>query len=179
MPNKVTPSVTLSATGCTWNGKAQKPSVTKVRAGDKQLTASDYTVSYVTAGSKNIGRYAVKVELQGNYRGTGTAYYTINPKGTSLKKVTAKKKALTVKWAKQSAKMPSARIGGYQVQVALDSKFTKGKKTVTVKGYSKTSKKVTKLKKKTRYYVHVRTYMKVGGKTYYSAWSKAKVKKTK
>ena len=52
-----------------------------------------------------------------------------------------------------------SRISGYQIQIAADKKFTKNKKTVTVKGYNKISKRVTKLK---------------GGKKCYSAWSKAK-----
>ena len=64
--------------------------------------------------------------------------------------------------------MPKARINGYQVQVATDSKFTRNVKTASVKGYKKTSKKIGKLKKKTKYYVRIRTYIKTGGTTYYS-----------
>ena len=39
--------------------------------------------------------------------------------------------------------------------------------------------KVSKLKGGKKYYVQVRTYKKVSGKTYYSSWSKAKAVKTK
>ena len=78
---------------------------------------------------------------------------------------------------------PDAEAGhkgaGYQVQVAKNKKFTSGKKTKTVKGYSKTSVKVTGLKAKTKYYVRVRTYMKVSGSTYYSNWSGVKSVKVK
>ena len=105
--------------------------------------------------------------------------FKINPKGMSLSKVTKAKKAVTVKWKKQSAKMSKSRISGYQILLATNSKFTKNKKIVTVKGYKKTSRKITKLKGGKKYYVKIRTYKIVGGKKYYSPWSKAKTVRTK
>ena len=75
--------------------------------------------------------------------------------------------------------MPKARITGYRIQLATDKAFKKNAKTVNVKGYKKASKKVTKLKGKTKYYVRICTYMKSGGKTYYSPWSAVKTVKTK
>ena len=76
--------------------------------------------------------------------------------------------------------MSKARITGYQIQLSTSSKFTKKTtKLVTVKGYKKTSTKVTGLKAKKKYYVRIRTYMKVKGTNYYSSWSKTKIKKTK
>lgn len=74
--------------------------------------------------------------------------------------------------------MSSSRITGYQIQLATDKNFTKNKKTVTVKGYNKVSKKVTGLKGGKKYYVRIRTYKTVGG-TYYSPWSKVKTVKVK
>jgi len=38
------------------------------------------------------------------------------------------KKAITVKWKKQPAKMSTSRITGYQIQLATNKKLTKGKK---------------------------------------------------
>ena len=105
--------------------------------------------------------------------------FKINPKGTSLKILTKASKAATIKWKKQASKMSTSRITGYQIQLATNSKFTKNKKTVTVKGYSKTSKKVTKLKGGKKYYVKIRTYKTVGGIKYYSPWSKVKTVTTK
>lgn len=52
-------------------------------------------------------------------------------------------------------------------------------KSKTVKGYKHTSKKITKLSAKKKYYVQVRTYKKASGKTYYSSWSNVKSVKTK
>lgn len=82
------------------------------------------------------------------------------------------RKLVTFKWKKQSAKMAKARITGYQIQLATDGNFTKNKRTKTVKGYRNTSKKVTNLKAKKKYYIRIRTYKKTGKKTYWSKWSK-------
>jgi hypothetical protein len=105
-------------------------------------------------------------------RESKTVSFRINPEGTSLKRLVKAKKAVTVKWKKQSAKMAKARITGYQIQLATDGNFTKNKRTKTVKGYRNTSKKVTNLKAKKKYYIRIRTYKKTGKKTYWSKWSK-------
>lgn len=175
-PKKITSAVKLSAAAYTWNGQARKPAVT-VKDGSTKLAASDYTVTY--KNNKNVGKASAVVTLKGNYSGTKTVTFKINPKGTSLSKVTSAKKAVTVKWKKQSSKMSSSRITGYQIQLATNSKFTKGKKTVNVNGYKTVSKKVTGLKGGKKYYVRIRTCKTVGGKKYYSPWSKVKTVKTK
>ena len=54
----------------------------------------------------------------------------------------------------------------------------KGAKYKTA-GKKSSSKKITKLKKKTKYYVQVRTYTISKNVKYYSKWSKKKVVKTK
>ena len=52
-------------------------------------------------------------------------------------------------------------------------------KKVKVKGYNKKSKVIKSLRAKKYYYVQVRTYAKLGGKTYYSKWSKKKKVRTR
>ena len=160
----------------TWTGKAltQKP-VVKL-SGKTLKSGTDYTASY--KNNKNVGKATVTITGKGDYSGTVTKTFKINPKGTSVAKLTKAKKAVTVKWKKQASKMSASRVTGYQVQVATNKAFTKGKKTVTVKGYSKVSKKVTGLKAKKKYYVRVRTFKTVSGTKYYSPWSKAKTVKT-
>ena len=73
----------------------------------------------------------------------------------------------------------STQITGYQLQYATNSKFTSGRKNIKITSYKTVSKKVTKLKAKKKYYVRIRTYRTVSGKTYYSTWSKAKYVTTK
>lgn len=65
-------------------------------------------------------------------------------------------------------------VSGYQYAWSKSKKFKK-KKTYTT---SSTSMYVT-LKKKTKYYFKVRTYVEYNGKKYYGAWSKVKKIKTK
>lgn len=170
-------NIKLSKTAYTYNGKVQRPGVTVKNSKGKALkNGTDYTVSY-PKGMKNVGKYTVKVTLKGNYSGSKSMTYNINPKGTSVSKVTAAKKGFKVTWKKQAT-----QITGYQVQYSTSSKF-KSAKTVTISKNKTTSKSVNKLSAKKKYYVRVRTYktVKIGGKSVklYSGWSKAKSVTTK
>lgn len=91
----------------------------------------------------------------------------------TISKVTSpKSKQIKVTWGKKS-------YTGYQVQIATNSKFTKNKKSATIKSAKTVTKTFTKLKGKTKYYVRVRAYKTYNGKKYYSAWSKVKTVTTK
>ena len=170
-------NIKLNKTAYTYNGKVQRPGVTVKDSKGKTLkNGTDYTVSY-SSGCKNVGRYTVKVTLEGNYSGSKSMTYNINPKGTSVSKVKAAKKGFKVTWKKQAI-----QTTGYQVQYSTSSKF-KSAKTVTISKNKTTSKSVSKLSAKKKYYVRVRTYktVKIGGKSVklYSGWSKAKSVTTK
>jgi hypothetical protein len=173
---KVTPNVTLSPASYVWDNKTHKPKIT-VKSGTTVLKEKrDYTTN--VKKYRSIGNYSIKVTLTGNYSGSKTVTYKIVPKGASIAGLSGSKKALTVRWKRQAARMPKVRVTGYQVQYSLRKDF-KSSKAVTVKGYKTTAKKITRLNAKKLYYVRVRTYMKTGGKTYYSNWSAAKKIKTK
>ena len=161
----------------TYTGSPVEP-VIKIFDGKTMLSdGTDYKAT--VSNNKNVGTATVIIIGQGSYGGVKTYTFKINPKGTGISKLIRAKKAITVKWKKQSAKMSTSVITGYQIQVATNKTFTKNKKTVTVNGYKKTSKKIGKLKKKKKYYVHVRTYKMVNGVNYYSGWSSIKTVKTK
>lgn len=160
------------------DGKVKKPAVTVKDSKGKALAdGTDYRVSY-SKGRKNPGVYTVTVEFQGNYSGRMTSSFTIKPKKTSLKKVTAKSKGIQVTWKKQTA-----QIGGYQIQYGTSKNFTG--KTVKLSTAKKNTitKKISKLKGKKKYYVRIRTYktVKVNGKSrkLYSDWSAKKAVVTK
>ncbi|MGN0457991.1 MAG: GH25 family lysozyme [Eubacterium sp.] len=166
-------SVKLSTTSYTYNGKVKTPTVTvKDSKGKTLVKNTDYTVSYAT-GRKNVGKYSVKITFKGKYSGTKTLYFTIKPKATSISSLTAGSKKFTVKWKKQST-----QTTGYQIQYSTSSKFSNAK-TVTVSKNSTTSKTISKLTAKKKYYVRVRTYKTVNGTKYYSSWSSAKSVTTK
>lgn len=125
-----------------------------------------------------MGQYTVTIQFKGAYVGKITKSFKITPKTTSISKLTSGKKKLTVKWKKQST-----QTIGYEIQYSTDKNFKKNKKTVTVAKNKTTSKTISKLQAKKKYYVRVRTYkiVKVNGKNtkLYSSWSKAKSVVTK
>lgn len=166
-----TPSVKLSTSAYTYNGKVKTPGV-KVSVNGTVLTKDNYSVSY-GKGRKNVGKYTVKVTLKNDYAGSKTVSFKINPPKSAVKKLKKGKKSFTVYVKKQSK-----QTSGYQVQYSTSKKF-KSPKTKSLTSYKKTSLKVKKLKKHKKYYVRVRTYKKVGKAKYYSSWSSAKSVKTK
>ncbi len=169
----------LSKTSYVYNGKNQKPSITvKDSAGKTLSMQKDYTVTYPKA-VKNVGIYTVKIKFNSNYKGTVIRTYTIIPKGTSISKITPKKKSFVVTWKKQAK-----QTTGYEVAYAPNAKFAKKNTTILNVAKSKTTAKPKKaLKAKKKYYLRIRTYktIKQSGKTQkiYSKWSKTKSVTTK
>lgn len=173
------PVITLSATSYTYNGKVQKPSVSKVTDPEgNKVDSSNYTVEF-QSDSKSVGRYSVTVTLKGDYKGKNTATYDINPRGAAIKSPAKGKHYVTARWGKQATKMASSRITGYEVQITRDKTFKTGVDSYKVSGYATTSKKMTGRSRRNYYYVRVRTYMTVNGVTLYSPWSGVKTVKTK
>ena len=172
---KKTSLTKASVTGITakvYSGKAITQSITVKLSGKTLKNGTDYTATY--KNNKNVGKATVTITGKNAYSGTITKTFVINPKGTSVSKLTAKSKGFEVKWGKQAT-----QTTGYEIQLATDSKFTKNKKTVTVTKNGTTSKTVTKLTAKKKYYVRIRTYKTVSGTKYYSSWSSAKTVTTK
>lgn len=165
-------SVSLQGSSYTYSGKAKKP---EVIAKSNEILLSkgrDYAVSY--SNNVKVGTATATVTGLGRpYTGVVKKTFKIIPKGTSISKLTKKSKGFMIKWKKQSA-----QTTGYQIQYSTSKSF-KGAKTKTVKKTKTTSASISKLKKKKTYYVRIRTYKTVGGKKYYSGWSKVKKIKTK
>ncbi|MBR1750301.1 MAG: leucine-rich repeat domain-containing protein, partial [Ruminococcus sp.] len=169
----ITKATVTGITAKTYTGKALKPApVVKVN-GKKLKNGTDYTVTY--KNNTKVGKATVTIKGKGAYTGTVTKTFKINPKATSVKKLTTPKtKKLKVTYNKV------AGVTGYQVTYSTSKKFTKSTtKTATVKGAAKTSKTLTKLTKGKKYYVKVRSYKTVGKTKYYSAYSKVKSIKVK
>lgn len=167
----------LSQSEMVYNGKSKKPSVKVTDRLGRIISSRNYQLVY--QNNINVGQATVVVIFKGDYKGSQKKNFTIDPKGTSLSKLKAKKKGLTISWNRQAS-----QTSGYEIQYSTSSKFTKkATKTVTVKNSRTTSRSISKLKAKKKYYVRIRTYKnaKVNGKTkkFYSGWSKSKSVKTK
>ena len=148
-----------------YSGKAKKPAVTVKDGAAELVKGQDYSIAY--SNNKEIGTAIITITGKGSYTGTKKITFKINPKPATLKKLKAVSgKKLTASW--KTVK----NIGGYQLQYSTSSKF-KTYKTKKVKAGTLT-KTISELKKGITYYVRIRTYKKVSGKTYYSTWSKVK-----
>lgn len=167
-------SVTLSKTSYVYNGKAKKPTVTVKDSNGNIIEAANYTVKYTN--NKTVGKATVKVTAKGDkFTGSKSVTFKINPAKTSITKIVAKSKGFQVTWKKQAT-----QTTGYQVRYSTSSKFT-ASKTETVKLAKNTTvnKTIAGLSAGKKYYVQVRTYKTVDGKTYYSAWSDSVIITTK
>ena len=123
-----------------------------------------YTDGSVKAGT--MYTYTVRA-----YKGSALSAY--NKNGSRIVRLTApvqykpSSKAsgkLTVRWKK------AAGASGYQIQYAA-SRSMRGARTVSTSALTRT---LSGLKKGSTYYVRIRAYKKVSGKTYYGAWSSVK-----
>lgn len=123
-----------------------------------------YTDGSVKAGT--MYTYTVRA-----YKGSALSAY--NKNGSRIVRLTApvqykpSSKAsgkLTVRWKK------AAGASGYQIQYAA-SRSMRGARTVSTSALTRT---LSGLKKGSTYYVCIRAYKKVSGKTYYGAWSSVK-----
>lgn len=95
----------------------------------------------------------------------------IIPKKTQLKTIKTKKHGeLILSWKKIKKGL------WYEVSLSMDKKF---KKSSIQQSTKKTKITLNYLKKKQFYYVRVRAYKKLNGKSYYSGWSSVKKIKTK
>ena len=156
----------------TYTGKAIKPVPTVKYKGTKLTKDKHFTLKY--SANKKVGTATVTVTGKGKYTGTKKLTFKINPKGTTVTKVTSpKKKQLKVTWKKQTT-----QATGYNLRYSTSSGF-KNADTVTVKSNKTTVRTIKKLKSNKKYYVSIRTYKTVNGKKYYSTWSKAKSIKVK
>ncbi|MDE5604776.1 MAG: fibronectin type III domain-containing protein [Eubacterium sp.] len=141
----------------------------------KNTTSNAYTVSKLKAGTSYQFRVRTYKTISGKkYYGSWVTLTTpTKPATVTLSSVKSKKsKQFTAKWKKVTG-------SGYQVQYSTSKNFSKNKKTVTVSKNSTTSKTISKLKGKKKYYVRVRAYKTVNGTKYCGAWSKTKAVTTK
>lgn len=164
-------TVELKNAKISYTGKVIKPEVVVKDSKDKKISSKYYSVKY-SNGRKAIGTYKITVTFKGRYYGKKVLTFKINPKATTITTLKSNKNGFTVEYNKQST------ANGYQMQYSTSKNFTSAK-TVKVTNNKTVSKTIRKLKANKNYYVRVRTYKKVGNKTYYSNWSKTKSLKVK
>jgi hypothetical protein len=170
----VTKAATCTVAGsqertCSACNKIEKKSIAAKGHKWKSAYTVDKKATYAAAGSKSIHCSACNAKKPKSV----VSIPKLKVKAVTLICVKAVKRGFTAKWTKGSG------INGYEMQYALNKKFTKSKKTIVIKKPGTISKKVTKLRAKKKYYVRIRAYKIVNKKKYYSAWSKIKTVTTK
>lgn len=154
-----------------YTGSSLKPQPDITYNGTPLTLNSDFKVTY--SNNKKIGKATAKIAGMGKYKGVKSVSFKIVP--STVTGVKAKKKAanyITLSWKKNSSG------SGYQIyrSTALNGTY---KKIKTISKNSTTSYKDTKRTEGQCYYYKIRSYKKVSGTTYYSAFSDIKTIYTK
>ena len=122
----------------TYTGSALKPAPTVKDNGTKLVKGTDYTVSY--KNNTKAGTATVTITGKGNYTGTKTATFKINPKSIAASSVTVSSIAKQ-KWTGKAIKpTPVVKDGTKTLKSGTDYKLTyknnkePGTATITIKG---------------------------------------------
>lgn len=175
-PVKSAPTITVKDSTITVSNKSQTTKLDVKADKDAKLTYKSDNKSVkvdkngkVTIAKNFVGKATITVTAtSGGAKTTKKVTITVNPKGTTFRAVyNGKGRKLKAYWNRNS------QVDGYQLQYGTSKNFT-GCKTVTLKSNQCTGSVRTGLKKNATYYVRIRTYKRVSGKTYYSDWSKVK-----
>lgn len=141
-----------------------KPAVVVKDNMGNTISSNNYSISYDK--NQSVGKAVVKITFKGNYSGTITKQFKINPKGTELLRLKPKAKAFMVEWKKQRI-----QTNGYEIQYSTNKSFKKNKKTKIIGKTACVSQTISKLMPKKKYYVRIRTFKSIGASKYYSPWS--------
>lgn len=148
-----------------------------VYSGSTLKGTADITVNGDTLNNRgaNYLRHVNRSAVQSVKSGSSPAAAATAVKTTYIKSFKRYSGAFTVKVKKLS----KSQASGYEMRYSTNKKMSNAVyKTIGTK-YNKVSKKITKLRSKTSYYVQVRAYKIVNGNYYYSGWSKVKKINTK
>ncbi len=131
-------------------------------------STTSYTIKSTSAAKVYYVRVRTYVKSGDNtfYSPWTTTNVALNT--ASAVKVSPTKNTIKVSWTKNTG------ATGYQIEYATNKNFTSAKR-VTVKGGSTTSYTIKSTSATKVYYVRIRNYVTVSGKTYYSDWSTATV----
>ena len=169
-------TVTTSKKTYAYTGKKIKPKVT-VKYKGKKLKPKNYKITYPKNPVKP-GKYKIKVTLKGKYKGkkikgSKTIEYSVAlPTIKGLKSTFYRNDTygdtLDFDWNMNSATM---KMDGYELEVrnngTIGDKVTKKKIETYYGGFYLYVSEYGII-----YTFRIRTYKKIGGKTYYSRWSK-------
>lgn len=142
------------------------------------IAPKDYTIKWSSSDKNTVSvnsKGKMKAKKPGKAKITAansdgkraTCTVTVKPKTNKVKKLKKKgKKSIKITWTKVS--------GVTKYQIYMSKKKKSGYKKIKTASSKNSSYTKGKLKKGKRYYFKVRSYKKIGGKYYYSAFSSVK-----
>ena len=145
----------------------QSPSSLTVKLdNDKLVNGKDYRVTY--QNNYNVGTATMIIIGIGSYNGSITKTFSINPKGTTLQSAYIANKRLNMRWTAQTQ-----ASDGYQLQYSTDPKFENKTATKSAKivGSATDHTSYPIVNETASYYVRIRIYKTINGRTYFSPWS--------
>ena len=158
-------SVVLKKDVLVFKGKALKPAAKVYCGGAKPLKKKkEYTLSY--ENNDQIGTARVVATGAGKYTGKAVGEFTIVPQPVKIKKLKGIESGFEATWK------PSTDVDGYELLYTAPDDSRSG--SLKVAGEQSSSAQVTELEPNVTYQVSLRSYKRVEGIDYYSAWSKAK-----
>ncbi len=165
----------FSGKGCTkriWDAPFKFLSVQRTK-GDGVLTykSSNPKVATITSDGevtiKGVGKTTITItasETEHYKKTVKKNTITVTPAVTNIKSVRSySRRSFTATWNRDKI------ADVYQIQYSTSPNFSNAK--ITTVGSRTTSKTISKLQAKKKYYVRLRTYKKVSGVKYYSPWS--------
>ena len=169
MINIQSANVSVSTNSYVFDNIPKKPSVT-VKIGGKALkNGSDYTVSYLN--NTKVGTATVRITGKGDYTGTITRNFTINPAKQQIQKLETRYKGFYIDWAQKGS------ATGYDVEYSVNANMN-GAASRHLTANKPDTLTISGLTGDKTYYVRVRSYTNRNGKVYYGAWSDVKSIKT-
>ncbi len=144
-----------------------------------RVTTDNKTAADEKASKEKVAESSQKKQTTTTSSGKTVNNYNLNGRdkdetvnGTKIKKIKSYAKKIKVSWNKAD------NISGYEIQISTSKKFKKNVRTVKVSENS-SGVWIKKLKKKTKYYVRIRTYMYLNTDKLVSEWSGVKKVTTK
>ena len=158
--------VKFAKAGYAYTGSAQSPAPVVTLGGKILSKGTDYEVYY--SSSKYVGTATVTLVGINGYKDRVTATFDIVPVGAQISRIYAGTSSFQVLWKG----LKTSQADGYEIRYSTSKSMT-GAVVSKVEGKTASSKTIKGLKSGKRYYVQVRSYKTVNGKTYTSSWSTA------
>ena len=149
-----------------YTGKKVKPTKFTYNGVALSIASNAKIEGYGT--NKKIGKGTIRLTGTGNFKGTKTLAFKINPTKNKISKINGTDKQISIRWTKVSSVQ---KITKYEVRYRQIGKTTWKTKIYNASSSSATIKELAQSK---YYDVQVRSYKMVGGVKYYSAWSELK-----